>query len=113
MDNHHQRGSAGKRDGAARTVTLPGKPDLVFVGRRKAVFVHGCFWHGHNCARGARTPISNREYWVAKIGRNRLRDKAHKTALAALGWKSLAIWECELKRPALVQKKLTSFLDGL
>ena len=92
---------------------LPGKPDLVFVGRRKAVFVHGCFWHGHNCARGARTPISNREYWVAKIGRNRLRDKAHKTALAALGWKSLAIWECELKRPALVQKKLTSFLGEL
>src|SRR5579863_2115314 len=54
---------------------LPGKPDLVFPGLRKVVFVHGCFWHGHDCTRGARVPIRNRDYWTAKIARNRERDK--------------------------------------
>jgi DNA mismatch endonuclease (patch repair protein) len=56
--------------------TLPGKPDLVFTGRRKVVFVHGCFWHGHDCARGARVPKSNADYWTGKIGRNRERHDA-------------------------------------
>jgi DNA mismatch endonuclease, patch repair protein len=91
---------------------LPGKPDLAFVGRRKVVFVHGCFWHGHNCARGARTPMGNRDYWVAKIARNRTRDKTHTIALTALGWKSLVIWECELKELTRVRERLATFLDG-
>lgn len=74
---------------------LPGKPDLVFPGRRIALFVHGCFWHGHDCPRGARVPQVNRDYWLAKIGRNVARDKASLTALRKLGWKPAIVWECE------------------
>jgi DNA mismatch endonuclease (patch repair protein) len=74
---------------------LPGKPDLVFPGRRIALFVHGCFWHGHDCPRGARIPQANRAYWLAKIGRNVARDKASLSALRKLGWKPAVIWECE------------------
>ena len=84
---------------------LPGKPDLVFAGRRVAVFVHGCFWHGHDCARGAREPKANAEYWRAKIGRNRARDARVAAELTAMGWTPVTVWECELKdRPALLAK---------
>ena len=83
-------------------IDLPGKPDIVFAGRRLVVFVHGCFWHGHDCARGARVPKANRDYWTAKIARNRARDQASLAALAACGWRVEVVWECELKdRPAL------------
>ena len=76
---------------------LPGKPDIVLPGRRLAIFVHGCFWHGHDCARGARVPKTNREYWVAKIGRNRARDIAAREALEAAGWRVEVVWECALR----------------
>ena len=75
---------------------LPGKPDLVFPGRRKVVFVHGCFWHGHNCKRGARAPKNNAEYWRSKIERNRARDERNREALNSAGWKVGTVWECEL-----------------
>jgi DNA mismatch endonuclease (patch repair protein) len=65
---------------------LPGKPDLVFGPRRKAIFVNGCFWHGHHCVRGARQPKANAEYWRAKIARNVERDAANEIALKAAGW---------------------------
>jgi DNA mismatch endonuclease (patch repair protein) len=78
---------------------LPGKPDLVLPARRTALFVHGCFWHGHDCPRGARMPVTNRDYWQAKIGRNMARDKATKAALKKLGWKHAVVWECETKDP--------------
>src|SRR5271167_5164340 len=81
---------------------LPGRPDIVLPGRKLAIFVHGCFWHGHDCARGARVPKANRDYWLGKVGRNRSRDIASRTALEAGGWRVEAVWECELKdRPAL------------
>ena len=81
---------------------LPGKPDIVLPGRRLAVLVHGCFWHGHDCARGARVPKSNRDYWTAKVERNRERDVAARAALEAAGWRVEVVWECELKdRPGL------------
>lgn len=64
---------------------LPGKPDLAFIGRQKAIFVHGCFWHGHDCKRGAREPKENHAYWVDKISRNRERDQSHLTTLVARG----------------------------
>ena len=89
---------------------LPGKPDLAFIGRRKVVFVHGCFWHGHDCARGAREPKENSAYWVAKIARNKARDQAHLATLAARGWQSLVIWECELKQLDAVRDRLAVFL---
>jgi DNA mismatch endonuclease (patch repair protein) len=76
---------------------LPGKPDLVFPSRRAVIFVHGCFWHGHDCARGSRVPATNRDYWRAKIGRNMARDKASLAALKKLGWKAIVIWECETR----------------
>ena len=89
---------------------LPGKPDLAFIGRRKAVFVHGCFGHGHNGARGARAPKTNAAYWANKISRNKTRDQENLKKLTALGWRCLVIWECELKQPALVRQVLSRFL---
>jgi DNA mismatch endonuclease (patch repair protein) len=76
---------------------LPGKPDIAYGKRKLAIFVHGCFWHGHDCPRGAREPRANSEYWRAKIARNRARDAVHAHALAEKGWRVLTIHECELK----------------
>ena len=78
---------------------LPGRPDLVMKGRRTAVFVHGCFWHGHDCARGSRRPKANADYWAGKIGRNRARDAAAVSALEAAGWRVVTVWECGMKDP--------------
>ena len=83
---------------------LPGRPDLVMQGRRVAVFVHGCFWHGHDCPRGARKPKSNAEYWSAKIGGNRTRDIATEAALEAAGWRVVTVWECGLKVPGFADR---------
>ena len=80
---------------------LPGKPDIVMAGRRLAIFVHGCFWHGHDCARGDRAPKTNAAYWTAKIARNRERDVRNTADLNALGWTPVTVWECDLRdRPA-------------
>lgn len=78
---------------------LPGRPDVVMKGRGIALFVHGCFWHGHDCSRGARQPRSNAEYWIAKIDRNRARDARVTAELEAAGWRVLTVWECEMKTP--------------
>ena len=76
---------------------LPGSPDLVFVSRRKALFVNGCFWHAHEgCAR-ARVPESNRDFWSRKLERNRVRDIKSLQSLDELGWSVLTVWECELR----------------
>lgn len=90
---------------------LPGNPDIVLPGRRLAVFVHGCFWHGHDCARGARVPKANRDYWTAKVARNVARDQRARDALAAAGWRVETVWECELKDEAVVQGRLKTMLD--
>jgi len=91
---------------------LPGKPDLSFAARKKVIFVHGCFWHGHDCKRGARVPKTNRDYWLAKISRNRQRDAAHQQRLLELGWRSLIIWECELKDLPAARRRIQSFLEA-
>ena len=84
---------------------LPGSPDIVLPGRRLALFVHGCFWHGHDCARGARVPKANRDYWIAKVERNRARDARARAALAEGGWRVETLWECELRdEPALTER---------
>lgn len=88
---------AGARYRLAAARTLPGRPDLAFPGRKLAVFVHGCFWHGHDCPRGARQPKSNREYWRTKIARNQARDQRVLEQLALIGWRACVVWECELK----------------
>lgn len=76
---------------------LPGTPDLVFPKYKTAVFVHGCFWHGHDCRQG-RAPSSNVEYWAPKIAANRSRDARKVQALRDLGWRVFTVWECELKK---------------
>lgn len=89
---------------------LPGKPDLVFTSMRKVVFVHGCFWHGHDCKRGARQPKDNAAYWQAKIARNRTRDAAAIKALKDSGWRALVVWECETRDGARLSHTLARFL---
>ena len=90
---------------------LPGRPDLVMQGRRVAVFVHGCFWHGHDCARGARQPKANADYWTAKIGRNRARDEAAAVALADAGWRVVTVWECGMKDPGFADRLVAAVRD--
>ena len=89
---------------------LPGKPDIVLVGRKLAIFVHGCFWHGHECARGARVPKANRDYWTGKIARNRARDVAARAALEAAGWRVELVWECELKDAQTLESRARDWL---
>jgi DNA mismatch endonuclease (patch repair protein) len=89
---------------------LPGAPDIVLPGRRLVIFVHGCFWHGHDCARGARVPKANRDYWLGKVGRNRERDVESRAKLEAMGWRVLTIWECTLKDTAALEGVLRDAL---
>ncbi len=91
---------------------LPGKPDVAFVGRKKAVMIHGYFWHGHDCKEGLREPKSNREYWLVKIEGNRERDKKHLTELAGKGWGVLTVWECELRDCGALRQKLMTLLKS-
>ena len=90
---------------------LPGSPDVVMAGRRLAIFVHGCFWHGHDCARGGRVPKANRDYWLAKVARNKARDAAAEAALMALGWRVETIWECDLKDAEALRVRLEAMLQ--
>lgn len=89
---------------------LPGSPDIVFPGKSKVIFVHGCFWHGHTCERGARVPKTNTTYWIAKVSRNKLRDKNAVCSLRKAGWRQLTVWECELRRPENLKRKIEKFL---
>ena len=91
---------------------LPGKPDIVYGKRRLAIFMHGCFWHGHDCKRGARAPKDNAAYWSAKIAKNRARDAAHLEALGALGWRTLVVFECALKDRAALEPRLREALEA-
>lgn len=92
---------------------LPGSPDLVFSGRRKVVFVHGCFWHRHSGCRLAYTPKSNMDFWNRKFDANQARDKAAIEQLQALGWNVLVIWECEAKAAELVASRLRTHLEAI
>ena len=87
---------------------LPGRPDIVFAGRRLVLFVHGCFWHGHDCRRNARPPKANAAYWDSKIARNRARDALTAQRLTDLGWRALIVWECELKDEVVLSDRLRS-----
>ncbi len=108
--------------------TLPGKPDFVIPGRGRvttgrgrvvekrgrqplALFVHGCWWHAHDCPRGARTPKTNRAYWTAKITRNRRRDRRVTRELRELGYSVWTIWECRLKSRRLPSRLSTRLKD--
>lgn len=91
---------------------LPGKPDLVFGGRRKVIFIHGCFWHQHpNCKR-AKAPSSNIAFWEAKLRRNVDRDRRVQAQLASSGWQYLILWECEIGDRAVLTARLRQFLGA-
>ena len=89
---------------------LPGRPDIVFASRRKVIFVHGCFWHGHSCKRGNRLPKTNGEYWKMKIARNVERHANQLDELASEGWDALTLWECDLTDDEATGRRLNSFL---
>jgi DNA mismatch endonuclease, patch repair protein len=89
---------------------LPGKPDIVMPRLKKAVFVNGCFWHGHRCLRGRR-PTSNKRFWNKKLDLNKQRDAKFNRQLRGLGWKILVVWECELKNADKLINRLKGFLD--
>ena len=92
---------------------LPGRPDLVFKGRRKVIFVNGCFWHQHNdpSCKISRIPKSRPEYWLPKLQRNVERDKDNRAKLAVDGWKTLVIWECQVKNIEEISEEIVFFLD--
>ncbi len=89
---------------------LPGKPDMVFTARKKVIFVHGCFWHSHNC-KPSLVPRSNRDFWVTKLEKNRSRDKQTLELLQSDGWDALVIWQCELKDLSALTARIKVFLD--
>jgi DNA mismatch endonuclease, patch repair protein len=90
---------------------LPGTPDLVFPSRKRVIFVHGCFWHGHRCRRGGRKlPKTNKDYWRRKIVGNRARDVKVIDTLAHRGWRAIVVWECELRDDMAVLQRLRRFL---
>lgn len=91
---------------------LPGNPDLVFPKRRKIIFVHGCFWHGHDCKAGRKRPKANETYWSTKLARNKERDVANQALLRAQGWDVLIVWECDLKQFDDLAAVIRRFLSG-
>lgn len=91
---------------------LPGKPDLVFPGRKKVIFVHGCFWHGHEGCKKATIPKTRVEYWKPKLEENKKRDREKQIELEDMGWDFLTIWQCELKDIEGLKKKIQSFLTA-
>jgi DNA mismatch endonuclease (patch repair protein) len=90
---------------------LPGKPDIVLPARGVIVFVHGCFWHGHGCARGKRKPATNASYWQAKVSRNRTRDYRTLAVLRRSGWRVLVVWECQTREPIKLAGRLLAYLE--
>lgn len=90
---------------------LPGSPDIAFIGRRKAILVHGCFWHAHSCKIGRRRPLSNVDYWIPKILRNQARDESNKKNLQKKGWQIFTVWECDIKELATLSKELENFMN--
>jgi DNA mismatch endonuclease (patch repair protein) len=91
---------------------LPGRPDLVFSGRKKVIFVNGCFWHGHDCPVGVRLPKSNTEFWVDKRLRNQARDARQRLQLSEMGWTYLDVWECEVAANVRIVRDVEAFLDA-
>jgi len=100
---------AGYRFRIARS-DLPGRPDVVFPRHHAVVFVHGCFWHRHEGCRRTSDPATNVEFWRKKFAANVARDKTNLANLAALGWRTLVIWECETRDQGFVERQLREFL---
>jgi DNA mismatch endonuclease (patch repair protein) len=89
---------------------LPGHPDIVFRGRKKVIFMHGCFWHGHPDCKASKLPETRKDFWNTKINSNQVRDRENIRDLENLGWKVLIIWQCELNDVLNITEKIRSFL---
>lgn len=91
-------------------LNLPGRPDIVLARHRKVIFIHGCFWHGHRQCKRASRPTTNKMFWAKKLDGNILRDKHNSKILKTFGWKTLTVWECQIKNQGKLLSKLESFL---
>lgn len=92
--------------------SLPGQPDIVFKGRKKVIFIHGCFWHQHPGCKVAHLPKSNLDYWLPKLRRTQERDRKHLQELEIMGWTAMVVWECELTSIDSLGRRLLTFLEG-
>lgn len=90
---------------------LPGRPDIVLPRHRKAILIHGCFWHGHSC-RLASKPKSNQQYWTDKIAKNKDRDARNRIELEAAGWEVLELWECDIRAATGLDERLEAFMQA-
>ena len=108
----HAKGYRYRLHGKAGHARLPGRPDLVFAGRRKVIFVNGCFWHFHDCRVGQHAPKANADFWETKRTRTMLRDATQRLELEDAGWKVLTVWECELKDGSSLEAQLVRFLGS-
>lgn len=90
---------------------LPGCPDIVFISRRKVVFVNGCFWHAHGRCPKGNPPKANAGFWIEKLNSNRHRDQQNYRRLRNMGWRYLVLWECELRNPDRVKSRVQGFLE--
>lgn len=88
---------------------LPGSPDIVLPKYKTAIFVHGCFWHGHAC-KAAKLPETRKEFWTEKISSNVLRDNRNMDDLKSLGWKVIIVWQCEIKNKSIREKRLNELV---
>lgn len=107
----HAKGYRYRLHGRSGSIRLPGNPDLVFAGRRKVIFINGCFWHFHECRAGQHAPKANAEFWAAKRTRTRDRDASQRRLLEEAGWDVLTVWECELKDSSALEAGLVQFLE--
>jgi len=87
---------------------IPGRPDIVFPARKSVIFVHGCFWHGHDCILGRPIPNTRRVFWTTKIDRNRKRDAEVRRQIAAIGWRFAVVWECAIRGRSRIGLEETS-----
>jgi DNA mismatch endonuclease, patch repair protein len=108
----HAKGYRYRLHGQAGGKRLPGNPDLVFAGRRKLIFVNGCFWHFHDCRVGQHAPKANAGFGAAKRERTKERDAGQRRQLEDAGWEVLTVWECELKNTSALESQLVRFLEA-
>lgn len=108
----HGLGFRYRLHGTASGAKLPGRPDLVFASRRQVIFVHGCYWHMHHCRYGSVKPKTNAEFWEAKRMSNVDRDRRNARSLAREGWRVLVIWECTIRKPEGLAKRVLRFLGA-
>jgi DNA mismatch endonuclease (patch repair protein) len=108
----HGAGYRYRLQGQYGSIRLPGRPDLVFAGRRKVIFVNGCFWHSHDCRVGRNAPQDNAAFWDDKRRRTVERDAAQRLSLGEQGWDVLVVWECELREASELERRLVGFLGA-